>query len=283
MKLIDALKIDQKPVITIFVNTYNHEKYIEDCLNSILRQKVDVPCEIILWDDCSTDDTIKIIDKLIPNFNNVKKIYEEDNLYSKGKKQERFFNLHSDFKGKVFFLIEGDDYWEGDENRFQKMATTLLDDASLSMCFSDTYRYDVSDEQNTKFLLLDQLKSKISISDLCRTNYSYIQVGASCFRNIKISFPKEITLQKNTDMWFPYLWGTYGPAQYLSDCGHLVYRFTREGVWSSIDDQQKTINRLIYACQLTSHMLKENNIEGVLFNAWRFMPIIENNPYFKFK
>lgn len=283
MKLLDALNNDQKPVISILITTYNHEDYIEDCLISILSQKVNVPCELIIWDDCSTDDTIKIIDEVIPNLNHVKKIYEEDNLYSKGTKTDKLFNLLSNFRGEVFFFIEGDDYWQGDENRFQKMTTALLNDTSISMCFSDTYRYDESDVQNTKFLLPDQLKSTISISDLCKTNYSYIHLGASCFRNIKISFPKEITLQKNTDMWFPHLWGGYGPAQYLPDCGHLVYRFTRKGVWSSLDERQKTIDRLIYACQLTSHMLKENNIDGVLFNAWRFMPIIKDNPYFKIK
>jgi len=49
--------------INVIVTAYNHEKYISQCLESVLEQRGDFQFEIIIGDDCSTDNTRKIIDK----------------------------------------------------------------------------------------------------------------------------------------------------------------------------------------------------------------------------
>ena len=46
--------------ISICMCTYNGEKFIREQLNSILAQTI-CPNEIIIFDDCSTDDTVKVI------------------------------------------------------------------------------------------------------------------------------------------------------------------------------------------------------------------------------
>jgi len=48
-------------LLSIVVITYNHEKYIRKCLDSILMQDVDFSFEIIISDDLSTDQTAQII------------------------------------------------------------------------------------------------------------------------------------------------------------------------------------------------------------------------------
>ena len=47
--------------VSVLVTTYNHEKYIRQCLDSMTGQKTDFPFEIIVRDDCSTDGTGDII------------------------------------------------------------------------------------------------------------------------------------------------------------------------------------------------------------------------------
>ena len=49
------------PQISIICNTYNHEKYIAQALDSFLMQKIDVPFEVLVHDDASTDNTAEII------------------------------------------------------------------------------------------------------------------------------------------------------------------------------------------------------------------------------
>ena len=48
---------------SIIVPSYNSEKYIEELLNSLKNQKYDKKdFEVIVVDDCSTDDTLKIVE-----------------------------------------------------------------------------------------------------------------------------------------------------------------------------------------------------------------------------
>ena len=49
--------------ISIIIPNYNKEKYIEKCVDSVLKQSY-MPKEIIIVDDCSTDNSRRIIEKL---------------------------------------------------------------------------------------------------------------------------------------------------------------------------------------------------------------------------
>ena len=47
--------------LSICVITYNHEKYISKALDSILMQKTNYSFEVLIADDCSTDNTPNIL------------------------------------------------------------------------------------------------------------------------------------------------------------------------------------------------------------------------------
>ena len=57
MKILDALNKKEKPKATIIVNSYNHSDYIAACLKSIIHQEVTFSCELIIYDDYSSDST----------------------------------------------------------------------------------------------------------------------------------------------------------------------------------------------------------------------------------
>ena len=48
------------PKISVIVNFHNGEKYLDKCLNSIINQNYR-NIEIILWDNCSDDNSYKKI------------------------------------------------------------------------------------------------------------------------------------------------------------------------------------------------------------------------------
>ena len=59
--------------ISIIIPNYNKEKYIEKCVNSVLEQSY-MPKEIIIVDDCSTDNSRRIIEKLAKENETIKLI-----------------------------------------------------------------------------------------------------------------------------------------------------------------------------------------------------------------
>lgn len=98
------------PVISICCITYNQEKYIEDTIEGFLIQNTSFPIEIIIHDDCSTDNTANIIQEYVDKYPElIKPIYQKENQYSLGKKIDPL--LFSYANGKYIAYCEGDDYW----------------------------------------------------------------------------------------------------------------------------------------------------------------------------
>lgn len=93
--------------ISVCMATYNGERFIEKQLNSILKQTVEVD-EIIISDDNSTDNTLKIIEKL-----NNPKIKVIKNL--KQGVINNFENSLKESKGEYIFLADQDDVWKLDK------------------------------------------------------------------------------------------------------------------------------------------------------------------------
>lgn len=72
------IKLSMNKIISIIVLTYNAEKDIKDCLNSLLKNFNHQKGEIIVWDNNSQDSTKQILEKY-KNFNFIKIIFNEKN------------------------------------------------------------------------------------------------------------------------------------------------------------------------------------------------------------
>ncbi|SBT12665.1 glycosyltransferase family 2 protein [Vibrio celticus] len=119
--------------ISVLCVCYNHEAYISDAINGILNQKVNIPIELIIYDDLSTDSSRDIIDSIIDSYNGdveIKKVYAEENQYSQGIMT--MFLLLPYVEGDFIAFCEGDDYWT-DELKLEKQYNLLLD-SSMNIC-----------------------------------------------------------------------------------------------------------------------------------------------------
>ena len=262
------------PKVSIIVLAYNHEYCIQRCLESILMQQTQYQVELIIHDDASTDKTREIIDKIIKTKSkNIKKIYSKQNRFSQGiRLTAEVFQKY--VRGEFFTIVDGDDYWEGNYFRVEKMVKELISDKNSSFCFSDVQKFYNGQDKNYSPHLPERNKRDFSTHDLKILNYAYIHLGASFFRNLSVKFPDEFFLQRNGDTWFPMLWGEYGYGKYVQNCGFLAYRINEKGMWGSQNEQEKEITRLIFACQMTSYLLKKGNIDAAINQAPRFNPIM---------
>ena len=95
-------------IFSVLVITYNQEQYISQTLDSILQQKHNYKYEIVIGDDCSSDNTREIIKQYVNRYPDViKPIYNEKNLGVIGN----YFNVLKNCTGKYIMECAGDDYW----------------------------------------------------------------------------------------------------------------------------------------------------------------------------
>lgn len=101
-----------KPLLSVVIATYNHERYIRKALDSVLMQRINFPMEVLIGDDASTDQTPEILkwyEKEYPGVFTV--IYREKNTYQDPRAIKNFTDLHHRTCGKYSIVLEGDDYW----------------------------------------------------------------------------------------------------------------------------------------------------------------------------
>lgn len=101
---------DAAPLVSILCITFNHGKYIDECIRGLLAQETTFPVEIIVHDDRSSDSTRTVIDTYCDRHPHLfKRIYQKENQYSRGKSPTRLAFTHA--RGEFIAICEGDDYW----------------------------------------------------------------------------------------------------------------------------------------------------------------------------
>ena len=96
-----------KPLVTFIVTTFNVENFIEDCVNSIINQKlVPFEYEIIIVDDFSIDNTRIFLNLLKKKYLNINLVFNKKNL---GPGISRNIGLKF-ARGKYIIFIDGDDF-----------------------------------------------------------------------------------------------------------------------------------------------------------------------------
>ena len=127
------------PLISIITLTYNHEKFINDCIESVLRQTYS-NWELIILDDGSSDRT----------YSECQKYTEKDSRISLAtQKNKGLINIGKSYnyclnkcQGDYIAILEGDDYW--DEHKLEKSIHRLIQDKSI-LLYGRSYLYKMPD------------------------------------------------------------------------------------------------------------------------------------------
>jgi len=108
-------------LVSAYLLTYNHEKYVAQALDSMLNQKTNFKYEILIGDDCSTDNTPSILKEYKKKYPDKIKLFLRDKNLG-GTKNNSL--LLKECTGRYIAPLEGDDYWLGD-NRLQYLVDFL--------------------------------------------------------------------------------------------------------------------------------------------------------------
>ncbi|MDD4238558.1 MAG: glycosyltransferase family 2 protein [Desulfotomaculaceae bacterium] len=149
-----------KPLVSIITAAYNAEKTIAKTIQSVIRQNY-ANWEMILVDDGSTDDTVKLIRNLVKTDHRI-------SLYQNGKNigpaRSRNLGLRA-ARGKYITFIDSDDLWL---EHFLSSTISLMEKEQHPFVFS-SYRRISEDgaEGFGDFIVPDQ----VSYAMLLKTNY----------------------------------------------------------------------------------------------------------------
>ena len=106
-KTIPALN-SNSPAISVVIPMYNAEEYIKDCLNSLLVQTFQ-DFEVIVADDCSTDNSIAVVASYAPKFNGRLKLAKMKKNSGGGGYIPRNVGL-SISRGEYVIFLDADDF-----------------------------------------------------------------------------------------------------------------------------------------------------------------------------
>ncbi len=226
--------------INVILITYNHAGYIRQTLESILMQETAHDVEIVVADDCSTDNTVEIIkeyeDKSRFTFKYLKHAH---NLGYVKNYQQAFAACDGDYVA----IMEGDDYWIK-PNHLQNHIDHLQDYPESSMSYNRHLR-----------LFVDQKREEIfdweNSHDYERVDTEQLALGnrignLSCcmFRgeHIRNIDPKLFEMEIADWMLGMYM-GQFGPLLYLKEVTS-AYRIHNKGQWSGMDERSQSVREI---------------------------------------
>ena len=99
--------IPQLPLVSVVIPMYNSARFIESCLMSVLNQTL-TNFEVICVDDCSTDDTAKIVMELAKKDGRVKLFRHAKNSGGAGEPRNTGIRLS---RGKYIAFLDSDDLY----------------------------------------------------------------------------------------------------------------------------------------------------------------------------
>ncbi|HFU4058901.1 TPA: glycosyltransferase family 2 protein [Streptococcus suis] len=124
------------PKVSIIVPVYNTEKYIGECIESILKQTL-TDIELILIDDCSTDQSLTIIKNYADKDQRVTLVESAVNT-GVGEARNKGIKLAT---GEYIAFVDSDDFVK--EDMFEKLyAQAIKDQADLVLCDTGTFSSD---------------------------------------------------------------------------------------------------------------------------------------------
>jgi glycosyltransferase involved in cell wall biosynthesis len=97
-------KIMSKPHVSVLIDTYNHERFIEQAITSVLEQDMSMAdVEIVVVDDGSTDRTLEIVRRFEPRIRLLRK--------PNGGQASAFNFALPQTRGEIVAMLDGDDWW----------------------------------------------------------------------------------------------------------------------------------------------------------------------------
>jgi len=188
--------------LTVLTMTYNHEKYIAECMESVLAQQTLIPVQHIVLDHHSTDSTPKIIAAYAEKYPSIRPV-----ILSFRRHTENVRGLFQRCRTKYAALCDGDDYFI-DPLKLQKQIDFLESHPRCTLCFHPVAMIFEDGQQPAVFppitMLPRGIRDEYHLADLVKGNF--IQTNTVVYRwRFQEGIPEWFRLDLRPGDWYWHL------------------------------------------------------------------------------
>lgn len=233
-KLIVDLEQNSKLDLSVIVPIYNSEKYISECLESIINQNTNYKYEIVCIDDGSRDDSASIVEKLILNNPSANiRLIKQENRGHAGAKNRGI----AESKGKYIMFVDSDDMILPD------MVSNLLNEAyktnyDIIACGFYTF---VNNNEQKKYYLNKRISVDRMNSSIMKNYPCYF-----CMKVFKRSLWTDIVIPEG--FWYEDMLYLFVVTKLCNGYSYLpkalyAYRRNEQGITATSMSKPKSIDQ----------------------------------------
>jgi glycosyltransferase involved in cell wall biosynthesis len=240
----DAAVRSRIPLVSVLIITYNHGPYIADAIEGVISQETEFPIELIIGEDCSTDNTRSIVlnyQRRYPHL--IRVIYSDHNVGM----QRNYRRVHEAARGDYIAFCEGDDVWN-DDRKLEKQVSVMRSEPDCSMVFHAAKILRVTTGTVEVRHYGSSVKT-VSLDEVVLAGGGFIFLGSTMVRRTLIDpIPRWVTDCEVADYPFNIHCASRGKVFYLPDV-MSIYRSEVPASWSvrtaGFEQQKRTLDSII--------------------------------------
>lgn len=237
------------PKISVFMITYNHERFIAQAIEGILMQKTTFPFELVIGEDCSSDGTRALAQRYADQYPGIIRLLPSNiNLGMQANAHRTLLAC----RGEYIAFCEGDDYWT-DPNKLDKQVHFLETNQRYSICFHDVIVGQ--DGGEALFSGKRGCYKPPQTTNLRRLlGGNYLSTASVVMRNVfQGGLPRWVRPLAMAD-WIIAIFGALHGEIFYIDSIMAVYRIHDAGVWSNSSSKSKINGVLVAACAVRDNL-----------------------------
>ena len=228
--------LQQEPLVSVLMVTYNHQDFIAQAIQSIISQKTTFRYELVIGEDCSTDNTRDICLKFKAKYpDKIELLLQQENVGSK----KNVVSSLAKCRGKYIAVCDGDDYWTN-PLKLQKQVNFLENNPDFTIC---CHRAQVRNEMK-KTLTVPKAFKKTEYTQVDVANHNLVQTITEVYRkDVLDTFPEEFYNSISSDYFVNLMLAGSGKIKYFPEA-MAVYRLHGGGIWTSQSEQRALENTI---------------------------------------
>jgi glycosyltransferase involved in cell wall biosynthesis len=235
-------------ILSVCIVTYNHERFIDECVRSVLAQETDFEFDIRIGEDRSSDATASVLHTLEAEFpHRITVKYRQQNLGA----EKNFEDIVLSSDAKYVAFLEGDNCWI-DPEKLQRQVDLLEAKPEVSFCFhrAQVVEQGAKDHAASGRTLPGDFTKRAQIDDFL-IDSNPVPLGAMVVRRSLLDEMHDWLAGLKLGDWpMCIALANKGPVEFL-DRTMSIQREHKGGSWSSLG----SVQRELYTCQMLLRLL----------------------------